>query len=325
MFSKNDRYCFLLAAILIAAGLALMLLDRAPQGFGILTLWIAPLLLLAGFFLPIVGLSGAASLRFRPATFNGKHLGGLLTFLAALFIYSATLEPTASLWDCSEFIASAYKLQVPHTPGTPLSLLIGRVFSMLSFGDVTKVALLLNFMSALFSAGAVFLLYHIVYLLASVVIEKSGNKHVILIVSSLGASLCLAFSDTFWFSAVEAETYGAACFFLMLLAWLILTGRNLDGPQRTRRLVLVFYVAGLSYCIHPMCLLALPILPFAWVTVKRKISFLNTSTLFAGGLLIVLVINRSVAIGSFEVAFALDKFLVNNLSLPFYSGAVALS
>lgn len=324
MFSGNDRYCFLTAVIFVTAGFALMVLDRAPQGFGILTLWIAPPLLLAGFFLPVVGIIGIENLRFQTGPCGGKHLGGLISFLAALFLYSITLEPTASLWDCSEFIASAYKLQVPHTPGTPLSLLIGRMFSMLSFGDDTKVAPLLNFMSALFSAGTVFLLYHIIYLLAVDFIKKNRSKNVILIVSSVGASLCLAFSDTFWFSAVEAETYGAACFFLMLLVWLILTGRNRNGPLRTRRLVLIFYVAGLAYCIHPMCLLALPILPFAWVTVGRRISFFNTGILFAGGLLIVLLINRTVAIGSFEVAFALDKFFVNTLSLPFYLGALGL-
>ena len=128
MFTKNDRYCFLVAAILVTAGFALMVLDRAPQGFGILTLWIAPPLLLAGFFLPVVGIIGIGNLRFQPGPDSGKHLGGLVSFLAALVLYSVTLEPTASLWDCSEFIASAYKLQVPHTPGTPLSLLVGRIF-----------------------------------------------------------------------------------------------------------------------------------------------------------------------------------------------------
>src|SRR5688572_18318710 len=114
MFSKNDRYCFLVAALIMTAGFALMVFDPAPHGFGIPTLWVAPPLLLAAFFLPVVGIIGIGNLRVGRGANSGKRLGGLICFFVPLLLYWTTLEPTASLWDCSEFIASAYKLQVPH-------------------------------------------------------------------------------------------------------------------------------------------------------------------------------------------------------------------
>lgn len=314
----------MLAGFLVTAGFTLMAFDSAPYGFGIPTLWVAPPLLLAGFLFPVFGIvNRPGSLISGAFKDRSKHLVGISVFLTALIVYVITLEPTASLWDCSEFIASAYKLQVPHTPGTPLSLLIGRLFTMFSFGDETEVAWTLNFMSAFFSASTVFLLYHVIYHLGSKLISESRFREVILIISSSGGSLCLAFSDTFWFSAVEAETYGLACFFLMLLAWLILSGRNLKDHFKTKRLILISYLAGLSYCIHPMCLLAIPMLPFAWGTVNKKVSLLNSTLLIAGGLAIVLLINRFVALGAFELAFGFDKMFVNGLRLPFYSGAIA--
>ena len=325
MFSKQDRILFFLSGALVGLGLLLMATDVAPNGFGIATLWIAPPLLLTGFVLPVMALTGMRifSLSYRLQEIP-KHVGGLLAFAVALVVYLHTLEPTASLWDCSEFISSAYKLQVPHTPGTPLSLLIGRLFTMLSFGDVTKVAWTLNFMSAFFSALTVCLLYHIIVYLGHMLLHHRPETKWVLVAGAFGGSLCLAFSDTFWFSAVEAETYGPACFFLLLLVWLIITGPDLVGPARSRRLILIFYIAGLAYCVHPMCLLAIPILPFTWTRSPGKTKLKKTIFLVAGGSMIVLFINRFIAIGYFELAFTFDRILVNGFGLPFYSGAIAL-
>ena len=325
MFTKQDRILFLLSGILVGVGFLLMAIDLAPNGFGVPTLWIAPPMLLAGFLLPIIAITG---MRLFPSSYRfqdiRKHAGGFLVFGVALVVYVRTLEPTASLWDCSEFIASAYKLQVPHTPGTPFSLLIGRLFTILSFGDVTRVAVTLNFMSALFSALTVCLLYHIIFYLSNRLTGSRPVGHFVLTTGAFGGSLCLAFSDTFWFSAVEAETYGPACFFLLLLVWLIITGADLVGAARSKRLILIFYLAGLAYCVHPMCLLALPILPFCWTRSSRKIELKKSIFLITGGLVIVLLINRFVAIGYFELAFAFDRLFVNGLGFPFYSGAIAL-
>jgi hypothetical protein len=249
----------------------------------------------------------------------------VVVFAIAICTYAITLEPTASLWDCSEFIASAYKLQVPHSPGGPLFLLIARSFSMFALDDITKVALAINIMSAVFSASTVYIVYHLIYFLGSgIKIFNSRNANTILTLSALCGSLCLTFSDSFWFSAVEAESYAAASFFLLVLVWLIVTGKDLAGENRSRRLILIFYIAGLSYCVHPMCLLALPLLPLCWYVKYDQITIKNFSIAVAIGLLLVIVINRLVAVGFFEIMFSVDLFFVNSLHFPFYSGALVL-
>lgn len=330
MFSKKDVLFFITSLVLISVGYALMAFDPEANGFGIATLWIAPPLLLIGFMLPVVGIVGLNTVRhyfsFSELTGNPwKHVAGLSAFVISFCTYLLTLEPTASLWDCSEFIASAYKLEVPHTPGTPLSLLIGRIFTILSFGDVARVAWSINVMSAFFSALTVYLVYYIIYYFGDKLPIRSGkNATVLLIAASLCGSLCLTFSDTFWFSAVEAETYGAACFFLVLIVWLILKGKSLAEPLRSRHLILIFYISGLSYCIHPMCLLSLATLTFAWHFGTYGLTFKNIIFSIAAGLAIVLCINRFVAVGLFELAFSFDLFFVNNMHLPFYSGVFIL-
>lgn len=328
MFSKKDLFFLVISGVLITAGYILMVIDPEANGFGIFTLWLAPPLLLIGFLLPVFAIIGSEILSlFSWHTLNSnrpKHIFGLLVFLIAFTTYLLTLEPTASLWDCSEFIASAYKLQVPHTPGAPLSLLVGRLFTMIAFGDISKVAWSLNLMSGLFSALTVSLVYYIIFYLGKKISGDRKHRGTTLILSSLCGSLCLTFSDSFWFSAVEAETYGAACFFLLLLLWLILTGKDLSEPFRSRRLILIFYLAGSGYCIHPMCLLALPVLPFAWYTDKKLLTLKNVVLSVSAGLAIVLIINRFVAIGLFELAFSFDLFFINYFHLPFYSGAALL-
>lgn len=326
MFTKKDKRIFLISAVLLIAGFTLMILDPAENGFGVYTLCLAPPLLLSGFILPvtgIVGLNPGAQISEEWKRDPLKHSFGALAFLIAFATYLFTLEPTASLWDCSEFIASAYKLQVPHTPGTPLSLLVGRFFTFFSFGDVTKVAWTLNMMSGLSSAMTVWLLFYLIHYFGKQLSSPDSDR-LTLTLSSFGGSLCLAVSDSFWFSAVEAETYGLACFFLLLILWLILTGKDLAEPARSRRLILIFYLAGLAYCIHPMCLLAIPALPFTWYTTGRKLTLANALVTLGGGLAIILLINRFVAVGLFELAFTFDLFAVNVLNLPFYSGAVIL-
>ncbi|HZB12065.1 MAG TPA: DUF2723 domain-containing protein, partial [Chryseolinea sp.] len=327
MFSRKDLSFFLAALLLAAVAYTLMVVDPVEYGFGILTLWIAPPLLLVAFCLPVIGISGVIvnyRQRWRDIKKNpAKQLGGVGVFIIALVIYLITLEPTASLWDCSEFIASAYKLQVPHSPGVPLFLLIARLFSMLVLDDIAMVAPAMNAMSALFSALAVFITYHLIYRFAVLMDGGEKTPGILPVCAALCGSLCVAFSDSFWFSAVEAETYAAAAFFLVLLVWLIISGKDLTREKRSRRLVLIFYVAGLSFCIHPMCLLALPLLPLCWYS--EKITSMKKFVLAVGvGLLIVIVINRLVAVGLFELMFSFDLFFVNSFHTPFYSGAIVL-
>ena len=165
MFSKKEYIVFIAAIAVISIAYLLMAIDPKPNGFGVLTLWFAPPILLVGFALPVIGIVGFNTVRkWRVQIKTARHLAGLAVALIALIMYALTLEPTASLWDCSEFIAAAYKLQVPHTPGTPLSLLVGRIFTMFA-SQPTDVALMVNFSSAFFSALCTFLVYHIIYFL----------------------------------------------------------------------------------------------------------------------------------------------------------------
>lgn len=327
MFEKRQFIYLIVSGVCAIFGFLFIYIDPAANGFGLLTLWVAPPLLLLAFFLPVFAIGGSMSVSPISGLRNNLlvHVGGLVAFIAAFVTYLLTLEPTASLWDCSEFIASSYKLQVPHTPGTPLALLIGRVFTMMSFGEVSKVAWTLNLMSGLFSALTVWVVYHTIVLFAGKMFSLNARRRDAMIcLCAFSGSMCLAFSDSFWFTAVEAETYGIACFFMMVLVWLILSAEHLEEPLKSRRLVLIFYVSGLAYCVHPMCLLALPLLPFAWYRsgeclTKRKL--LATTVL---GLALVLAINRFVAVGIFELAFSFDLFFVNHLGLPYYSGPVVL-
>lgn len=326
-FSRKDLLVFLIALIFVAIGYACMVLDPAANGFGLLTLWIAPPMLLTGFLLAVKGISGvgnlAATLLKRILVNKWKYVFSFLVFIIAFVVYLNTLEPTASLWDCSEFIATAYKLQIPHTPGTPLLLLIARMFTMLSLGDVQKVAWTVNLMSGLFSALSVSLTYHVIYYFGERIISASARKPTrLLIVSAAAGSLCLAFSDTFWFSAVEAETYAAACFFMALTGYLILKGSTMSGVRKARMLVLVSYLTGLSYCIHPMCVLIAALLPFTWYVENKKVTIINSLLGLLCGLMVVLAINRLIAVGIFEMAFTFDLFFVNKLHWPFCSGVV---
>jgi hypothetical protein len=330
LFSRKGFLLFATALLLITTSFLCMALDPSDHGLGILSRTIAPPILLAGLLLPIPGIIGlqyfAPKVLYQSlCTDTFKHLGAFLVFTISYVNYLTTLEPTASLWDCSEFIAASYKLQVPHTPGTPLSLLIGRMFSMLAGGDVTRVALTLNIMSATFSALAIGIVYYIISHLADGVAARSNNfSSRVIIIAAIGGSLCLAFSDTFWFSAVEAETYGIACFFMVLLVWIILKGKNAAEPTRSRWLILIAYIAGLAFCIHPMCVLALPVLPFTWYVHGHRLTFRAIALTIVVGCLLILTINRFVSVGIFEAAFYLDLFLVNSLHAPFYTGGIVV-
>lgn len=323
MFSSKSIWYFAFSGLLVIIAYGCMSIDPEPHGFGTLTLWIAPPTLLLGLLLPVVGIIGLENFpKLKSPTV--KTIFGALVFLIAFGIYLITLEPTASLWDCSEFISSSYKLEVPHTPGTPLSLLFGRIFSMFAT-DVTKVAWTVNMMSGLFSALSVALVYHIIYYFGEKMVSPDDRwRNLRLIAASTCGSLCLAFSDSFWFSAVEAETYGPACFFLLLLIWMMLKGLDSEGILRSRMFVLIGYVSGLSYCVHPMCLLVLPILPFVWMVKNNAVTLRTILIAIIAGMALVFLINRFIAIGIFDLTFAFDLFAVNTLHLPFYSGVFIL-
>ena len=167
-----------------------------------------------------------------------NNITGWAIFLIASTVYILTVEPTASFWDCGEFIACAYKLQVPHPPGAPMFLLIGRLFSFLAMGDVSKVAYWINISSALSSSATILFLFWTITLLARKLVLANPAKDVPTLsqtISIIGAgavgSLVFTFSDTFWFSAVEAEVYAMSSFFTAFVFWAMLKWESVADQE----------------------------------------------------------------------------------------------
>ncbi|MFM2286598.1 MAG: hypothetical protein RLZZ543_2095, partial [Bacteroidota bacterium] len=153
-----------------------------------------------------------------------NNVFGWLAFAIAMYTYGSTIEPTASFWDCGEFIATAYKLQIGHPPGAPFFMILGRVATLFAFGDVTKVAMMMNLLSALASAGTIlFLFWTITHLTRKLLVGAKGemnNGNLFAIMGSgLVGALAYTFSDTFWFSAVEGEVYATSSFFTAVVFW----------------------------------------------------------------------------------------------------------
>lgn len=312
----------MLAFVFQVSAFLLMGLDPVSYGFGSLTLWVAPILLFIGLVCPAIGLTNFGNLKRWKQYLKAeplKSFGFLVAFTISFITYLLTLEPTASIWDCSETIAAAYKLQVPHTPGTPLTLLIARLFAMLALGDVYQVAWFVNLMSASFSALAVGFSFLVTWYFGSKIFQGKW----VLFMGSLGGVLCMAFSDSFWFSAVEAETYGPSVFFMVFLIWLSIQLSVLEGKDRRRGALLLAYLIGLSYCIHPMCILILPVCTLIWRRHQAE-NWKQAVLSIALGVGYILFISKTVAVDLFEWAFKLDLFLVNRWSFPFYSGVFLL-
>src|SRR5688572_7085842 len=151
-----------------------------------------------------------------------NNIAGWTVFAIALICYWVTMEPTASYWDCGEFIAVSYKLQVPHPPGAPLFLLLGRMFSFLSFGDISNVAYAINLLSVTASAFTIMFLYWTIVMVGRKLINSKNESYGLLYGAAALGALSFAFSDSFWFSAVEAEVYALSSFFTAFSFWAIL-------------------------------------------------------------------------------------------------------
>ena len=192
-----------------------------------------------------------------------NNLLGWLSFTIALGVYILTLEPTTSFWDCGEYIATAYKLQVGHPPGAPTYLLLGNFFSNFAFGDVTKVAYMINLLSATCSAFTILFLFWTITAFGKKImgkIESDGQLFSVMGAGLVGA-LAYTFSDSFWFSAVEGEVYGVSSFFTAIVFWAALKWDeeyNKHGDGANRWMLLIAYLVGLSIGVHMLNLLAIP-------------------------------------------------------------------
>jgi len=260
---------------------------------------------------------------------------GWLIFAVAGGVYWATLEPTASFWDCGEFIACSYKLLVPHPPGAPLFLLLGRLFSLLSFGDTSQVAVLINGLSALSSAFTVLFLFWSITLLARKLVLPAGNSPASgqaptagqtarMLGAGVVGALAFAFSDSFWFNAVEAEVYAMSALCTAAVVWLMLKWEiRADETDSDRWLVLIAYVVGLSIGVHLLNLVAIPALGLLYYFRRQTaptwwggIRALLVSSLLVGIILVGVIPGLPSLAGHFEV------FFVNTFGLPFNSGVL---
>ena len=208
-------------------------------------------------------------MKVKPTKLNFSFLNnltGAAMFLIALVTYTLTVEPTASFWDCGEFIAGSYKLQAPHPPGTPFFLLVGRLFSLLAGNDVTQVTYWINMVSVVCSAGTIMLLFWSITLLGLKLMQVSkGQLSATQLFTLLGAgavgALGYTFSDSFWFSAVEAEVYAMSSLFTAFVFWAILKWDTVQNPRFANQwLILIAYVTGLSLGVHMLNLLTIPAL-----------------------------------------------------------------
>ena len=187
---------------------------------------------------------------------------GWLVFSIASFVYLSTIEPTVSFWDCGEYIATAYKLEVGHPPGAPLFQLLGRIFSLFAEPATSQVAVAINILSALCSSFTILFLFWTITSFAKRIFANdkdslSLNKYAILASGFIGA-LAYTFSDSFWFSAVEGEVYAMSSFFTAITFWCILKWEEESEEKATRWLVLIAYLIGLSIGVHLLSLLTIP-------------------------------------------------------------------
>ena len=253
---------------------------------------------------------------------------GWLTFLVAAFVYCSTIEPTASFWDCPEFITTGYKLEVGHPPGAPFFMLTANLFSQFA-SDPTQVAKMVNTMSALLSATTIlFLFWSITHLARKLILkdwsEMTMGKLIAIEASGLVGTLIYTFSDTFWFSAVEGEVYAYSSAFTAIVFWLILKWEDhADEPHSDRWLVLIAYMTGLSIGVHLLNLLCIPAIVLVYcyrryphIELKGSLLALLASFVIVAGVLYGVVPGIITVAGWFELLF------VNQLGCPFNSGEI---
>ena len=258
-----------------------------------------------------------------------NRITAALTFVISAFTYLATIEPSASFWDCGEFIASSYKLEVGHPPGNPVFQLIARFFTI--FSDNLHAAVMVNAMSALCSALTIFFLYLTIVFFAKRLIAKgedgrytTGQALAIFGSGAVGA-LAYCFSDTFWFSAVEGEVYAMSSLFTALVFWAITRWYDqADERYANRWIVLIAFLMGLSIGVHLLNLLAIPAIVFMYYYRKREdqpytlwesVKIMLVSVVIVGLLVFLLIPYLP------KVAAYFDLFFVNTLGLPYNSGA----
>lgn len=251
---------------------------------------------------------------------------GWLSFAIAAIVYLLTLEPTVSFWDCGEFITASYKLEIGHPPGAPFFMILARSFAMFA-GDTENVALMINALSGIVSAFTILFLFWTITHLAKKLVsngDEPNNMQIWKIIAAgfIGA-MAYAFSDTFWFSAVEGEVYATSSLFTAVVFWCILKWENeFDKAYANRWIILIAYLMGLSIGVHLLNLLAIPAIVMVYYFKKYEptrngiLKALSLSILLLGGAMYIIIP------GVVKMAFLFDLFFVNVIGLPFNSGLI---
>jgi len=254
-------------------------------------------------------------------------IGGWLCFIVAAFTYILTLDQSVSFWDCGEFISSAFRMEVVHQPGAPIVSMIQRLFSTLAFGDKTKVAYFVNISSALASAGTILFLFWTITALAKKTVVKKGeeitNQKIIGIMGAgfVGA-LAYAFSDSFWFSAVEAEVYAMSSLCSAIVFWGILKWESqADEPKSDRWLLFVAYIMGISIGVHILNLLTIPALIFVYYFKKNPSpNWQSILKVFFVSIAVLAAVQFGIIQYVISFAASFDYFFVNTMGLGFGTG-----
>jgi len=252
---------------------------------------------------------------------------GWLTFAIALITYSLTIEPTVSAWDVGEYISTAVKLEVGHPPGAPLFQMLGAFFAMFT-SDISEIAKMVNFMSALASAFTILFMFWTISNLGQKLAIKSGGivegSYIAILGSSIVGSLAYTFSDSFWFSAVEGEVYAMSSFLMAILFWLGLKWESeIHLPRGNKWLILISFVVGLSFGVHILSLLVIPaIVMIYFFKTYKNINLKTTAIATIISVLILVLVFKFILPFTLKFFSASELFFVNSIGLPFNSGSI---
>lgn len=256
-----------------------------------------------------------------------NNLTGWLVFAIAATVYIMTIEPTASFWDCGEFIATAFKMEVGHPPGNPMFQMLGNVATLFAGGNITLVPITVNIYSALCSGFTILFLFWSITHLARKLIgnteEYTAGQIIAIMGSGAVGALAYTFSDSFWFSAVEAEVYASSSFFTAIVFWAILKWEDVaDEKYANKWLVLIAYLMGLSIGVHLLNLLTIPALGLVYYFRKYPVTRNGVIATIGISMVILLAVLYGVVQGLFKIATWFELLFVNGMGLPFNSGWV---
>ena len=256
-----------------------------------------------------------------------NYLGWIVFFIAS-FVYLSTIEQTVSFWDCGEYIATAYKLQVGHPPGAPFFQLFGRIFSLFATNGTSEVAVAVNILSALCSSFTILFLFWTITAFGKKMIFKSKEKlklgQIIAVLGSgLVGALAYTFSDSFWFSAVEGEVYAMSSLFTAVTFWCIMKWEEeADNPQASRWLVLIAYLIGLSVGVHLLSLLTIPAMGMIYYFKKYSYTKSGAIKAFILSMAILGIVQGVIIPGAVSLISKFELFFVNTIGLPFNYGTI---